>query len=179
MEDFCWTGCHWDRFSSEYSGFLCHSHSTSLPFSFIHLSPSLHYFFYGSTALVGLGLLFVEVLSWNSDTIHSVSLLWTSDWTLADTSTSQHTTLTRDKHPCPRRNSNPQSQQAKSRRPTSKTTRPLGSAPTPHNKKKLEASIIGTPVDCFDDTRMAKYQKPFGYFWCSCLKVVQLNTLQC
>jgi hypothetical protein len=28
----------------------------------------------------------------------------------------QHTTLTRDKHPCPRRNSNPRSQQASSRR---------------------------------------------------------------
>jgi len=44
-------------------GFLCHSHSTSLPFSFIHLSPSLHYFFHGLTALVGLGLLIIEVLS--------------------------------------------------------------------------------------------------------------------
>ena len=27
MEDFCWTGCHWDRFSSEYSRFF-------IPFSF-------------------------------------------------------------------------------------------------------------------------------------------------
>jgi hypothetical protein len=30
----------------------------------------------------------------------------------------QHTTLTRDRHPCPRRDSNPQSQQASDRRPT-------------------------------------------------------------
>ena len=32
--------------------------------------------------------------------------------------TCQHTTLTRDRHPCPRRDSNPQSQQASCRRPT-------------------------------------------------------------
>ena len=36
------------------------------------------------------------------------------------------TTLTRDKHPCPRRNSNPQSQEAIGRRPTPYTARPLG-----------------------------------------------------
>jgi hypothetical protein len=39
----------------------------------------------------------------------------------------QHTTLTRDRHPCPRRNSNPQSQQASGRRPTPQTARPLAS----------------------------------------------------
>ena len=37
-----------------------------------------------------------------------------------------HNTLNR--HPCPRRDSNPQSQQANSRRPSSYTARPLGSA---------------------------------------------------
>jgi hypothetical protein len=44
------------------------------------------------------------------DTPHSVGLLWTSDQPVAETSTWQHTTLTRDRHPCPRRDSNPQSQ---------------------------------------------------------------------
>ena len=34
------------------------------------------------------------------------------------TSTRQHTTLTKDRHPCPRWDSNPQSQQASGRRPT-------------------------------------------------------------
>jgi hypothetical protein len=52
------------------------------------------------------------------DTRHSVGLLWTSDQPVAETSTWQHTILTRDRHPCPRRNSNPQSQQAIGRRPT-------------------------------------------------------------
>ena len=43
--------------------------------------------------------------------------LWTSDQPVAETSTWQHTTLTTDKHPCPRCDSNPQSQQASGRRP--------------------------------------------------------------
>jgi hypothetical protein len=40
----------------------------------------------------------------------------------------KHTTLTTDKHPCPRRNSNPQSQQTSGCRPTTQTARLLGSA---------------------------------------------------
>jgi hypothetical protein len=44
------------------------------------------------------------------DTPHSVGLLWTSDQPVAQTSTWQHTTLRTDRHPCPRRYSNPQSQ---------------------------------------------------------------------
>ena len=52
---------------------------------------------------------------------HSVELLWTSDQPVAETSTWQHTTPTRDRHPCPRGDSNPQSQQASSRRPTPKS----------------------------------------------------------
>jgi hypothetical protein len=43
------------------------------------------------------------------DTPHSVGLLWTRDQLVAETSTWQHTTLTRDRHPCPRQDSNPQS----------------------------------------------------------------------
>jgi hypothetical protein len=52
-------------------------------------------------------------------TQHSpVVLLWTSDQPVAETSIWQHTTLTRDRHPCPRWDSKPQSQQASGRRPT-------------------------------------------------------------
>jgi hypothetical protein len=50
-------------------------------------------FFYGSTALVGLGLLLCEV-----PRSHSVGLLWTSDRPVAKTSTWQRTTLARDIH---------------------------------------------------------------------------------
>jgi hypothetical protein len=41
------------------------------------------------------------------DTPQSVGLLWTRDQLVAETSTWQHTTLTRDRHPCPRWDSNP------------------------------------------------------------------------
>jgi hypothetical protein len=51
-------------------------------------------------------------------TPHSVWLLWTSDRPDAETSTWQHTPLTRDRHPCPRQDSNPQSQYANGRTPT-------------------------------------------------------------
>ena len=54
----------------------------------------------------------------HNDAPQSVGLLWTSDQLVAETSTWQHTTLTTDKYPCPRWDSNPQSQQASGRRPT-------------------------------------------------------------
>jgi len=38
----------------------------------------------------------------HSDTPQSVGFLWTSDQFVVETSTRQHTTLTTDKHPCPR-----------------------------------------------------------------------------
>jgi hypothetical protein len=47
----------------------------------------------------------------------SVGFLWTSDQLVAETSTWQHATLKIDRHPCPRRDSNPQSQQASGCRP--------------------------------------------------------------
>jgi len=55
------------------------------------------------------GLLNIEVSRSHSDTAHSVGLLWTS----AETSTWQHTTLT----PCPHRDSNTQSRQARGSNP--------------------------------------------------------------
>ena len=63
--------------------------------------------------LVGQGLLTVE-----ASLPHSVGLLWTSDQPVAQTSTWQNTTLTTDRHPCSRRDSNPQSHQSSGRRPT-------------------------------------------------------------
>jgi hypothetical protein len=41
----------------------------------------------------------------------------TVEWSARRRDFWQHTTLTRDRHPCPRRDSNPQSQQASGRRP--------------------------------------------------------------
>jgi hypothetical protein len=73
---------------------------------------------------VGQTLLIVEASRSHSDTPHSVGLLWTSDQPDAETSTWQHTTLTGDRHPCFRRDSNPQSQRAA----TDLCLRPLGSA---------------------------------------------------
>jgi len=58
--------------------------------------------------LVGQGLIIIiiiiiiiEASRSHSDTPQSVGLLWTSDQPDPETSTSQHTTLTRDKHPFP------------------------------------------------------------------------------
>ena len=61
--------------------------------------------------------------SWGFEVTHndapqSVGLPWTRGQLVAETSTWRHTTLTTDKHPCPRRDSNPRSQQANGRRPT-------------------------------------------------------------
>jgi len=47
-----------------------------------------------------------------NDAPQSVGLLWTSDQPVAVTSTWKHTTLTTDRYPCARWDSNPQSQQA-------------------------------------------------------------------
>jgi hypothetical protein len=49
---------------------------------------------------------------------HSVGIPWSSDQTDAETSSKQQETFIRDRHPCPRRDSNPQSQQASGRKPT-------------------------------------------------------------
>ena len=72
----------------------------------------------GQQPLVGQGLFIVEASRLDSDTPHSVGLLWTSNQPDAETSTLQHTTLTRDGRPCSQEESNPQSQQASRRGPT-------------------------------------------------------------
>ena len=88
----------------------------------------VYFFPHGSTALVGLGLL-SEVPQSHSAALHSVWLLWMSDQPATVTSTWQHTTLTKDRHPLPSPlDSQTQSQQASSHRPMPYTAQPLGSA---------------------------------------------------
>jgi hypothetical protein len=71
----------------------------------------LIYFFPMARQPLGvLGNLIIEASRSHSDTPHSVGLLWTSDQPVAETSTWQHTTLKTNRHLCPRRDSNPQSQ---------------------------------------------------------------------
>jgi len=75
------------------------------------------FFYPGSTALRGPWPL---LCSGSEITIRHPTLgkfLCTSDRPGAVTNTWQHTTLTRDRHRCPRRDSNPQSQQASGCRP--------------------------------------------------------------
>jgi len=64
----------------------------------------------------------------HSETQHSVGLLWTSDQPVAPTSAWQHTTLKRDRQPCPGWDSNPPSKQASSRRSTPQPAQSLGTA---------------------------------------------------
>jgi len=73
-------------------------------------------------------LLFVETSLSHSDTPYSVGLPWTSDRSVAENYTWQHTTLTRDRHPCLRRDSTPQSQEVRGCRPKHLTARPPPSA---------------------------------------------------
>ena len=91
--------------------------------------------FHGSTVLVGLNLLTVEVSRSHSDTPHSVGLLRTSHQLVAYTSTWQQTTLKRDWHLCLRSDSNSKSLQAKGRRPTPQAFRPLITANVTTDRK--------------------------------------------
>ena len=74
---------------------------------------------------VGQGLLIIEASRTHSDTPHSVGLFWTRDRPDPETSTWQHASLRWGRHPCPREDSNPQSQQVSGRKPTQLTVRPL------------------------------------------------------
>ena len=81
-------------------------------------STLISFFLMAQQAPVDQGLLLIEASRSHSHTAHSVGLLWTSNQPDAETSTRKHTTLTRDRHPCPRRDSNPQSQQTSGCSPT-------------------------------------------------------------
>jgi hypothetical protein len=63
-------------------------------------------FIHGATASIGQGLLIIKASRSHSDTPHLVGLPWTSDQSDAEISTWRHTTLTRDRHLCLRRDSN-------------------------------------------------------------------------
>jgi len=80
--------------------------------------PKACFLFHVTTALVDQGLLVVEVKRPHSDTSHWAGLLWTSYMPDAGTSTWQRTTLTIDRSPCTRWDSNSQSQQANGHRST-------------------------------------------------------------
>jgi hypothetical protein len=68
----------------------------------------------------GYGLLvFRGFMITHNDAPQSVGFLWTSDQSIAETSTWQNTTHTTDKPPCPRWDSNPWSQHASGLRPRS------------------------------------------------------------
>jgi hypothetical protein len=75
--------------------------------------------------VVDHGLLTTEASRSQLHTPHLVGLPWTSDQPDAEASSWQHTTFTSDRHPCPQRDSNPQSQQVSGRRPTPQTARGL------------------------------------------------------
>ena len=69
--------------------------------------------------VVDQGLLIVEALKSHSDVPQLVGLLWMSDQTVAETSIFYNTRHLQDRDiHAPRQNSNPQSQQANGRRPT-------------------------------------------------------------
>jgi hypothetical protein len=77
-----------------------------------------HFFTMVQQPPMGQDLLIIEASRSHSDALHSVGLLWTSDQVDTQTSTWQHTALTTDRHPCPRRDSKPKSEQASGRGPT-------------------------------------------------------------
>jgi hypothetical protein len=79
------------------------------------LSQFLLFFPMAQQPLIGHGVLIIEASLLHSDTSHSVRILWTSDQPDAETSTWQHTPLTRDRQPCSWRDSIPKSQQSERR----------------------------------------------------------------
>ena len=101
--------------------------------------------------------------------IRSIALLWMKDRSVAETPTWQHTTLTKDRHSCPRRYSNPQSQQASCR--THTRLRPRGHRDglfsfRCHNFDLIhfECGPILAPVNqVISCPRLYKLQ--FFYFW--------------
>jgi hypothetical protein len=72
----------------------------------------------------------------------SVGFLWTSEHLIAETSTLQYTTHTTDKHPCPRWDSDPRSQQASGRRPTPLDLAAAGTSNYLFTKRKQRTGIV-------------------------------------
>jgi hypothetical protein len=102
----------------------------------------------------------------HTHTHHSVGLLWTEDESTAETSTWQHRTLRTEKPPCPRQDSNPQSQQASGRRPTYWTARPPGSASSSLTKHKINFCWKIKTCNLTYDLHLAPFWEAFK--WASC-----------
>jgi len=102
-------------FSSKYSPHQCEISS-------IPLYPSLIYSFFFAVALrpnAGHGLLILEFSRSHTVTHHSRRHSSGRAMSSSHRPLPDNTTLTTDKHPCSRWDSNPRSQQARGRRPTS------------------------------------------------------------
>ena len=84
----------------------------------MHILIFFSLFFHRVTAPSGPEPAHYRVSRSHSDKPQAVEFLWTRDRPDAETSTLQHTTLTRDRHPCRQQDSNPQSQQANIRAAT-------------------------------------------------------------
>jgi len=107
--------CAYWAFLLQISNHLTNFHKPLHEAGSLYFTPPLPH---GATAPpVGQGLLVIEASRSRSYTPHSVGLLWTSDQPDTETYTLQHTTYTKDRHPCPRRDSNSQPQQASRRKP--------------------------------------------------------------
>ena len=101
---------------------VMHYHTESVRLLLLLISHSSNGLFFLSVAQqpnLHLGHLIVEVSrSPTERNIHRVGILWTSDQVVADATTTQHTTNTKDEHSCPQRYSNPRSQQSSGLSPT-------------------------------------------------------------
>jgi hypothetical protein len=116
---------------SNCAGTINGGQSYELPIELINVA----IFFHSSTALVGLGLLIVLVSRAHSfrHTTECRTPLDEGSAHRRDLYVSAHTTLIRDRPPCPRRDLKLQSQQASSRRPTPSTAGILIVAIDVHN----------------------------------------------
>ena len=114
---------------------MLHCHSSEIGFN-ISFHPMVQ------RPLVGQDVLIIEASRSHSDTPQSVGLLWTSDQVGAEHSTLRHIALTTDRHPCPRQNSNPQSQETRGRTPKPQTAQPLGSAGISQHSKENQSQIL-------------------------------------
>jgi hypothetical protein len=92
--------------------------------------------------ILGQGLLIIEASRYHSDTSQSAGVLWTSEQLDAETSTWQHTTLTRDRYPCHQWGSNLQPQQADGLWPSQTTRRHRVLFPTGLYTKLVNVSYI-------------------------------------
>jgi hypothetical protein len=102
---------------------------------------SVSVFFMALQPPVGQGLLNVEASRLHS-THTTIGRTPLDEWLSRHRDLYLTTHNTHNRHPRPRRDSNPQSQQASGRRPTPQAARPLGSASVPINLSEIEFLVI-------------------------------------